>query len=143
RITQKRWQKKPQSLRVTVDGRLGLGVTAKDVILAIIATIGAAGGVGHVIEYAGTVIRAMTMDQRMTVCNMSIEAGARAGMVAPDETTFAYLEGRPWAPRGEAWGDALAAWKTLPSDPGAPFDRDVQLYADEIAPTVTGGPSPQ
>ncbi|OLB97735.1 MAG: 3-isopropylmalate dehydratase large subunit [Candidatus Rokubacteria bacterium 13_1_40CM_68_15] len=142
-ITQTLWQKKPKSLRVTVDGRLGFGVTAKDVILAIIATIGAAGGVGHVIEYAGTVIRAMTMDQRMTVCNMSIEAGARAGMVAPDETTFAYLEGRPFAPKGELWARALAYWKTLPSDLDATFDREVTLDGTEIAPTVTWGTSPQ
>jgi len=130
-------------MRVTVEGRLALGVTAKDVILAIIARIGAGGGVGHVIEYAGSTIRAMTMDERMTVCNMSIEAGARAGMVAPDETTFAYLEGRPFAPRGDGWARALAAWKTTPSDPGARFDREVRLAASEIAPTVTWGTSPQ
>ena len=141
--TQTLWQKTPKVMRITVEGRLPAGVGAKDVILAIILKIGAAGAVGHAIEYAGSTFRAMSMDERMTVCNMSIEAGARAGMVAPDETTFAYLEGRPWAPRGDAWGDALAAWKTLPSDPGAPFDRDVQLSADEIAPTVTWGTSPQ
>jgi len=141
--TQTLWQRKPQVMRVTVEGRLALGVTAKDVILAIIARIGAGGGVGHVIEYAGSTIRAMTMDERMTVCNMSIEAGARAGMVAPDETTFAYLEGRPFAPRGDGWARALAAWKTTPSDPGARFDREVRLAASEIAPTVTWGTSPQ
>ena len=141
--TQTLWQKTPKVMRITVEGRLPAGVGAKDVILAIILKIGAAGAVGHAIEYAGSTFRAMSMDERMTVCNMSIEAGARAGMVAPDETTFAYLEGRPWAPRGDAWGDALAAWKTLPSDPGAPFDRDVQLSAGEIAPTVTWGTSPQ
>jgi len=141
--TQTLWQKKPRVMRVTVEGRLGLGVTAKDVILAVIAKVGAAGGVGHAIEYAGSTIRAMSMDERMTVCNMSIEAGARAGMVAPDETTFAYLEGRPFAPKGDAWARALASWKTAPSDPGAGFDRDVHLAASEIAPTVTWGTSPQ
>ena len=142
-LTQTLWQKKSKSMRVTVEGRLGFGVTAKDVILAVIARIGAAGGVGHVIEYAGAVMRAMTMDERMTVCNMSIEAGARAGMVAPDETTFAYLEGRPFAPRGERWARALAYWKTLSSDAEARFDREVALDGTEIAPTVTWGTSPQ
>src|SRR5712691_2333449 len=136
-ITQTLWQKKPKTMRITVD------VTAKDVILAIIARIGAACGIGHVIEYAGSVVRAMTMDQRMTVCNMSIEAGARAGMVAPDETTFAYLEGRSFAPKGDVWARALASWKTLPSDAGALFDREVSLDGNEIAPTVTWGTSPQ
>ncbi|PYO03602.1 MAG: 3-isopropylmalate dehydratase large subunit [Candidatus Rokuibacteriota bacterium] len=142
-ITQTLWQKTPKTMRITVDGRLGFGVAAKDVILAIIARIGAGGGVGHVIEYAGSVMRAMTMDQRMTVCNMSIEAGARAGMVAPDETTFAYLEGRPFAPKGDLWARALAFWTTLPTDPDARFDREVSLHGDEIAPTVTWGTSPQ
>jgi len=142
-LTQTLWQKKPKSMRVTVERRLGFGVTAKDVILAVIARIGAAGGVGHVIEYAGAVMRAMTMDERMTVCNMSIEAGARAGMVAPDETTFAYLAGRPFAPRGERWARALAYWKTLSSDAEARFDREVALDGTEIAPTVTWGTSPQ
>ena len=142
-LTQTLWQKKPKSMRVTVEGRLGFGVTAKDVILAVIARIGAAGGVGHVIEYAGAVMRAMTMDERMTVCNMSIEAGARAGMVAPDETTFGYLEGRPFAPRGERWARALAYWKTLSSDAEATFDREVALDGTEIAPMVTWGTSPQ
>ena len=141
--TQTLWQKKPQGMRIAVEGRLAPGVTAKDVILAIIAKIGAAGGVGHAIEYAGSTIRAMSMDERLTVCNMSIEAGARAGMVAPDETTFAYLEGRPFAPKGDAWHGALAEWKALPSDPGAVFDREVELSASEIAPTVTWGTSPQ
>ncbi len=137
------WQKKPKVMRITVEGRLAVGVTAKDVILAIIAKIGAGGGVGHAIEYAGSTIRAMSMDERLTVCNMSIEAGARAGMVAPDETTFAYLEGRPFAPKGDAWRRALADWKTVPTDPGAAFDREVELGASEIAPTVTWGTSPQ
>src|SRR5499426_1810738 len=123
--TQSLWQKKPATMRISVDGRLGASVNAKDVILAIIARIGAGGGVRHAIEYAGSTIRAMSMDERMTVCNMSIEAGARAGMIAPDETTYAYIEGRPLAPRGEAWTRALAEWKALPSDAGARFDREV------------------
>ena len=141
--TQTLWQKKPRVMRITVEGRLGPGVAAKDVILSIIATIGAGGSVGHALEYAGSTIRAMSMDERMTVCNMSIEAGARAGMVAPDETTFAYLDGKPFAPRGDAWGQALAYWQTLPSDPGATFDQEVELSASAIAPTVTWGTSPQ
>ena len=141
--TQTLWQTKPRALRVTVEGRLGPGVTAKDVILALIARIGAAGGVGHAIEYAGSTIRAMSMDERMTVCNMSIEAGARTGMVAPDATTFAYLEGRPLAPGGAAWARALADWQAVPGDAGAVFDREVELAASEIAPTVTWGTSPQ
>jgi 3-isopropylmalate/(R)-2-methylmalate dehydratase large subunit len=141
--TQVLWQRKPRAMRVAVEGRLGAGVTAKDVILAIIARIGAGGGTGHAIEYAGSAIRALSMPERMTICNMSIEAGARTGMVAPDETAFAWLEGRPFAPRGDAWGRALAAWKTLPTDPGAAFDREVALDAAEIAPTVTWGTSPQ
>ncbi|HXG15115.1 MAG TPA: 3-isopropylmalate dehydratase large subunit [Calidithermus sp.] len=141
--TQTLWQRRPRAMRVTIDGRLGFGVTAKDVILALIAAIGAGGGVGHVIEYAGAAVRAMTMDERMTVCNMSIEAGARAGMVAPDETTFAYLEGRPFAPRGERWARALAWWRTLPSDEDAVFDREVHLDAAAIAPMVTWGTSPE
>ena len=141
--TQTLWQKEPSTMRVSVDGRLGPGVNAKDVILAIIAKIGAGGGVRHAIEYAGSTIRAMSMDERMTVCNMSIEAGARAGMIAPDDTTFAYIEGRPLAPRGAAWQAALAEWQALPSDPDAVFDRQVQLAASDIAPTVTWGTSPQ
>jgi 3-isopropylmalate/(R)-2-methylmalate dehydratase large subunit len=141
--TQTLWQSRPASMRVTVDGRLGVGVTAKDVILAIIARIGAAGGTGHVIEYAGSVFRAMSMEGRMTVCNMSIEAGARAGMVAPDETTFAYLHGRPYAPKGADWDRAVAFWKTLPSDDGAVFGRDISLDAAEIAPMATWGTSPE
>jgi 3-isopropylmalate/(R)-2-methylmalate dehydratase large subunit len=141
--TQTLWQKKPLTLRISIEGRLASGVGAKDVILAIIAAIGAGGGVRHVIEYAGSAIRAMSMDERMTICNMSIEAGARAGMIAPDETTFAFLESRPFAPRGDAWTQALAFWKALPSDAGAVFDREVTLAAGDIAPTVTWGTSPQ
>jgi 3-isopropylmalate/(R)-2-methylmalate dehydratase large subunit len=141
--TQCLWQRKPKVMRVAVTGTRAPGIGAKDVILAIIARIGAGGGVGHAIEYAGPVIAGMTMDERMTVCNMSIEAGARAGMVAPDETTYRYLEGRPYAPQGEQWAKALAYWKTLPSDAGAVFDREVSLDAADIAPTVTWGTSPQ
>ena len=141
--TQCLWQKKPKVMRITVDGRLAPGVTAKDVILAVIATIGAGGGVGHAVEYAGSAIRAMSMDERMTVCNMSIEAGARCGMVAPDDTTYAYLEGRPFAPKAEHRARALAEWKTLASDTGAAFHREVTLQAPAIAPTVTWGTSPQ
>jgi 3-isopropylmalate/(R)-2-methylmalate dehydratase large subunit len=141
--TQTLWQKKPKVMRISVNGRLGRGVGAKDVILAIIAKIGAGGAIGHAIEYAGEAIRAMSMDERMTVCNMSIEGGARTGMVAPDETTFAYLEGRPFAPKGDRWAKALADWKRVPSDAGAVFDREVELAAADIAPTVTWGTSPQ
>jgi 3-isopropylmalate/(R)-2-methylmalate dehydratase large subunit len=141
--TQTLWQRRPRAMRITADGRLGAGVTAKDLILAIIARIGAGGGTGHVIEYAGPAVRALAMEERMTVCNMSIEAGARAGMVAPDETTYAWLEGRPFAPRGEAWARALAFWTSLPTDAGAAFDREVTLDAAQVAPTVTWGTSPQ
>ncbi len=141
--TQTLWQARPRVMRVTVDGELSFGVTAKDVILAVIAHIGAGGGTGHAIEYAGSTIRAMSMDERMTVCNMSIEAGARAGMVAPDETTFAYLADRPFAPRGEQWLSAVEDWRTLATDPGARFDREAALGGAEIAPTVTWGTSPQ
>jgi 3-isopropylmalate/(R)-2-methylmalate dehydratase large subunit len=141
--TQTLWQRKPRTMRITVDGRLGAGVGAKDVILAIIATLGAGGGVGYALEYAGQVFRAMSVGERATVCNMSIEAGARCGMVGPDDTTFAYLEGRPFAPTGEAWTRALAAWRSLPSDAGAAFDREVRLDGAAIAPTVTWGTSPQ
>jgi 3-isopropylmalate/(R)-2-methylmalate dehydratase large subunit len=141
--TQCLWQRKPKFMRITVTGKRGPGIGAKDVILAIIGKIGAGGGVGHAIEYAGPVIAAMTMEERMTVCNMSIEAGARAGMVAPDDTTYRYLDGRPYAPTGEQWTRALAYWKTLPSDAGAVFDREVSLDGAVIAPTVTWGTSPQ
>jgi 3-isopropylmalate/(R)-2-methylmalate dehydratase large subunit len=141
--TQCLWQKKPKTLRITVDGRLAPGVTAKDVILAIIAEIGTAGATGHVIEYAGSAIRALTMEGRLTVCNMSIEAGARAGMVAPDDTTFEYLAGREYAPRGADWDRALAIWRTLPSDEGARFDREVRLDGARLEPIVTWGTSPE
>ena len=141
--TQTLWQAKPKTLRITIDGRLGKGVVAKDVILAIIAKIGAAGGTGHVIEYAGSAIRALGIEGRLTICNMSIEAGARAGMVAPDETTIQYLSGRPYAPKGADWEKAVAYWRSLPSDEGAVFDREVALDAAEIAPMVTWGTSPE
>ena len=132
-----------KSMEVRVEGQLGPGVTAKDLILHIIGVIGAAGGTGHVIEYRGAVFEAMSVEQRLTVCNMSIEAGARAGLVAPDETTFAYLKGRPMAPKGAAWDHAVAYWKTLHTDPGAQFDKSVVIDAADIAPTVTWGTSPE
>ena len=141
--TQTLIQRPAKNMLVEVNGALGAGVTPKDVILAIIAKIGTAGGTGHVIEYAGSTFRQMSMEGRMTVCNMTIEAGARAGLVAPDETTFAYVAGRPYAPKGGAWEQALAYWKTLPSDPGAHYDKKVLLEASEIAPHVTWGTSPQ
>jgi len=141
--TQALWQRKPKAMRITVDGTLAEGVTAKDLILAIIAKIGAAGAVGHAIEYAGSAIGALSMEGRFTVCNMSIEAGARAGMIAPDEKTFAYLSGRPSAPKGEAWGKAVKRWSSLHSDAGAVFDREVALEASDIAPMLTWGNSPE
>ena len=141
--TQTLWQLKPKTMRITVDGRLGPGVAAKDVILAIIAAVGAGGGVGYALEYAGAVFRAMSIGERATVCNMSIEAGARCGMVAPDETTYAFLRERPFAPTAEVWARAMAYWRSLPSDATATFDREVRLDGDTIAPTVTWGTSPQ
>jgi len=141
--TQTLWQRKPETLRITVDGELGFGVTAKDVILALIAHIGVDGATGHVIEYAGSAIRALSMEGRMTVCNMSIEAGGRAGLIAPDDKTYAWMEGRPYAPRGRAWEQALDAWRALASDAGARFDKEVTLDAAQIAPTVTWGISPE
>jgi 3-isopropylmalate/(R)-2-methylmalate dehydratase large subunit len=141
--TQTLWQRKPRTMRITVDGRPGPGVGAKDVILAIIASLGAGGGVGYALEYAGEAIRAMSIGERATVCNMSIEAGARCGMVTPDEATFTFLQGRPFAPAGQTRERALAAWRALPSDPGAVFDREVTLDGAAIAPTVTWGTSPQ
>ncbi|WP_426954610.1 3-isopropylmalate dehydratase large subunit [Muricoccus radiodurans] len=141
--TQTIWRARPRAMRILVEGERPRGVSAKDVILAIIAKIGANGAVGHVVEYAGAAIRAMSVEERLTVCNMSIEAGARAGMVAPDETTFAYLEGRPYAPSGADWDLALAHWKSLPSDPGASFDTEVQLDVTALAPMVTWGNSPE
>ena len=141
--TQTLIQKPAKNMRISVDGELGAGVTAKDVILAIIGKIGTAGGTGHVIEFAGTVIRNLSMEGRMTICNMAIEAGARAGMIAPDQTTFDYLSGRPMAPQGAMLEKAIAYWKTLPSDEGARYDTEVVLAAEDIAPTVTWGTSPE
>ncbi len=141
--TQTLWQGPQRTMRIAVEGHRPEGVSAKDVILAIIAKIGAGGAVGHVIEYAGPVLRAMSIEERLTVCNMSIEAGARAGMVAPDDTTFAYLAGRPFAPQGRLWDAALADWRALPSDPAARFDREVSLDAAVLEPMVTWGTSPE
>lgn len=130
-------------MRITVDGELGLGVTSKDVVLHIIGTIGTAGGTGFVVEYAGSVVRRLSMEARMTMCNMTIEAGARAGLIAPDDTTFDYLRGRPLAPDGNTWDQALSFWRTLKTDTGAKFDREVSIRAEDIMPTVTWGTSPQ
>jgi 3-isopropylmalate/(R)-2-methylmalate dehydratase large subunit len=135
-------QRKPRTLAVNIEGALTPGVTAKDLILAIIGHLGVSGGTGHIIEYRGTTIRALDMEERMTVCNMSIEAGARAGMIAPDETTYAYLAGRPRAPRGEAWERALAAWRALPTEPGARFDREAHVDAGAVEPMITYGTNP-
>ena len=135
-------QSRPKWMAVNVEGELQPGVTAKDVILAIIGHIGTGGGIGHVIEYRGSAIRSLSMEGRMTVCNMSIEAGAKAGLIAPDETTFAYLEGREHAPRGAAWEAALADWRTLRTDDGATFDREVHLDAATIEPHVSWGTNP-
>ncbi len=141
--TQCLWQKKPRALRIVIDGRLMPGVGAKDIILAVIARIGIGGAQGHVIEYAGAAVRSLSMEARMTMCNMSIEAGARAGMVAPDDTTYAYLSGRPYAPSGAAWDQALGYWRTLPSDADATFDRQVTLDAGSLEPMLTWGTNPE
>jgi 3-isopropylmalate/(R)-2-methylmalate dehydratase large subunit len=141
--TQTLVQKKPKTMRISVDGELSLGCTAKDVILAIIGKIGTAGGTGYVVEYAGRVIRGLSMEGRMTVCNMSIEAGARAGLIAPDETTIRYFQGRPKAPEGAEWELAERWWRTLPSDEGAFYDTEILLDAAAIEPQVTWGTSPQ
>jgi len=141
--TQTIWQRRPGNKRIVVDGQLGFGIAAKDLILAIIARIGIGSGLGHVLEYAGSTFRNMSMDERMTVCNMSIEAGARAGMIAPDDVTYAYIAGRPYAPKGAAFERALAYWKTLPSDADAAFDQTVTLDAAAIAPRVTWGTNPE
>ena len=135
-------QRRPKTMAVNVSGKLPPGVTAKDLILAIIDQIGVSGGTGYVIEYRGTAIEALSMDERMTVCNMSIEAGARAGMVAPDETTFAYLKGRRLAPQGAAWDKAVAEWRSLKTDPGARFDHEVHLDASRLEPMITYGTHP-
>ena len=131
-----------KTMTINVEGTLRPGVTAKDIILAVIAKIGTGGGQGYVLEFRGSAIRALSMEGRMTICNMSIEAGARAGMVAPDETTFAYLQGRPHAPKGQDWEDAVAYWRTLPTDEGATFDAEVFIDADQLEPFVTWGTNP-
>jgi 3-isopropylmalate/(R)-2-methylmalate dehydratase large subunit len=141
-MTQTLWQKKPQRMRIVVDGKTAPGIAAKDIALAIIARIGADGAQGHAIEFTGTAIRALSMEGRMTLCNMSIEAGGRCGTVAPDATTFAYLDGRPYAPKGAAFERAKETWSTLVSDPNATYDREVTLDAGQIAPIVTWGTTP-
>jgi 3-isopropylmalate/(R)-2-methylmalate dehydratase large subunit len=140
--TQTLLQRKPKTFRVQIDGRLQPGVGAKDIILALIARIGVGGGTGHVFEFTGDAIRALSMEERMTVCNMSIEGGARAGLIAPDETTFAYLKGRPHAPKGAAWDAAVAAWRKLPTDDGATYDRTIVIDGDKLEPMVTYGTNP-
>ena len=141
--TQTLLQRPAKNFRVSVDGELSLGVTAKDMVLAIIGAIGTAGGTGSVIEYAGEAVRALSMEGRMTMCNMSIEGGARAGLVAPDDKAYEFLKGRPMSPKGAAWEQAEAYWRTLPSDPGAKYDKEVHLSAADIAPQVTWGTSPE
>jgi 3-isopropylmalate/(R)-2-methylmalate dehydratase large subunit len=141
--TQTLWQVRPKTMRISLEGTLAPGVTAKDTILAIIAAIGAGGASGHAVEYAGQVIRALSIEERLTVCNMSIEAGARSGMIAPDETTFEYVAGRPYAPQGADWEAAVEHWRTLPSDEGAAFDTEITLDGSTIAPMVTWGTSPE
>ncbi len=140
--TQTLQQNKSKTMYINIDGKLGFGVTSKDIILYIIGTIGTAGATGYVVEYAGSAVRALSMEARMTICNMSIEAGARAGMIAPDETTFTYIKGRDFAPKGELWDKALAYWKTLPSDNDAKFDTVLNIKAEDIKPQVTWGTSP-
>ncbi len=135
-------QDKPKTFRINVEGTLPIGVTAKDIVLHIIGQIGTAGATGHVIEYAGSAIRGLSMEGRMTICNMSIEAGARAGMIAPDATTFAYLKGRRFSPQGTAWGEAVQQWSELVTDAGAKFDRELTIPAIDITPTVSWGTSP-
>jgi len=135
-------QSKPQTFRINVEGALATGVTAKDIVLHIIGHIGTAGATGYVVEYAGSAIRALSMEGRMTICNMSIEAGARAGMIAPDDTAFSYLKGRRFSPAGAAWQEAVAHWSSLATDPGATFDRELTLNAADITPTVSWGTSP-
>jgi len=135
-------QRQPKTYEVRVEGALAPGVSAKDIILALLAKIGVGGGTGHVFEYTGPAIRALTMEQRMTICNMSIEGGARAGMIAPDDTTFEYLAGREFSPRGKAWDEAVARWRTLPTDEGAAYDKSITLHADDLVPMITYGTNP-
>jgi 3-isopropylmalate/(R)-2-methylmalate dehydratase large subunit len=140
--TQTLLQRQPKTFQVRIDGRLGQGVGAKDIILALIARIGVGGGTGHVFEFTGDAIRALSMEERMTVCNMSIEGGARAGLIAPDETTFAYLKGRKFAPQGAAWDEAVARWRALPTDEGATYDRTIVIDGHALEPMVTYGTNP-
>ncbi len=140
--TQTLLQRTPKTYEVRVDGRLRPGVSAKDIILALIARIGIGGGTGHIFEYTGEAIRALSMEQRMTICNMSIEGGARAGLIAPDDTTFEYIHGRRHAPQGDAWDEAVARWRLLPSDPGATYDRTITIDASALEPMVTYGTNP-
>ena len=135
--------KKSKNMRICIDGNLGFGVSAKDIILAIIAKMGTAGGTGHVIEFTGSLIPSLSMEARMTICNMAIEAGARAGLIAPDEVTFSYLEGRPYAPRGELWTKAVDYWRGLQADSDAKYDKEISIDASRIAPCVTWGTSPE
>jgi 3-isopropylmalate/(R)-2-methylmalate dehydratase large subunit len=140
--TQTLLQRDPKTYEVRVDGRLAPGVSSKDIILALIARIGVGGGTGHVFEYRGEAIRALTMEQRMTICNMSIEGGARAGLIAPDDTTFEYIHGRPQAPSGAAWDAAVERWRALPTDDGATFDKSITIDADGLEPMITYGTNP-
>jgi len=135
-------QRRPKTMEIRIDGTLPLGTTPKDVILGVIRRFGVGGGIGHIVEYTGSTIRGLSMEGRMTVCNMTIEGGARAGLIAPDEKTFAYLERRPYAPQGKAWDEAVAYWKTLPTDPGATYDTHIQLDAATLEPFVTWGTNP-
>ena len=136
-------QQPAKNMKITVSGNLKPGVGAKDIILHIIGVIGTAGGTGYVIEYAGEAIQALSMEGRMTICNMSIEAGARAGLIAPDQTTFDYIKGRPYAPKAENWDKAIEFWKSLPSDENANYDKEININAEEITPQITWGTSPQ
>jgi 3-isopropylmalate/(R)-2-methylmalate dehydratase large subunit len=135
--------KRPRTMRVTIDGVLGAGVTAKDLALHLLATFGSAGGSGHIVEYAGSAVRALDVEARLTLCNMATEFAAFSAIIAPDETTFAYLQGRPYAPKGAAWDDAIAQWRALASDPDAAFDRELRIDAGDVRPMVTWGTSPQ
>jgi 3-isopropylmalate/(R)-2-methylmalate dehydratase large subunit len=141
--TQTIWQRRPGTLHIKIDGPLGFGVTAKDIILAVIAKIGIGGAIGYAIEYAGSTIKHMSMNERMTICNMSIEAGGKAGMIAPDDKTYEFLAGRPFAPKGRAWDEALKYWRTLPSDPEAKFSKEVAIDAARVVPMVTWGTNPE
>ena len=136
-------QQPAKNMKISVNGNLKPGVGAKDIILHIIGVIGTAGGTGYVIEYAGEAIQSLSMEGRMTICNMSIEAGARAGLIAPDQKTFDYIKGRPYAPKGENWDKAIEFWKSLPSDENAKYDKEININAEEITPQITWGTSPQ